>query len=76
MDRYSREPRRDAVKVEKFEGCKTEVKENIERRKRLAPREKVQGDKKKTIKKIYGRLRQEIGMKTCLCTVQWTSRKR
>ena len=43
--------------------CKTEVKENIEIRERLALRKKV---KEEEHLEIYGRLREEIGMKAYL----------
>ena len=48
--------------TDKFGGYKTEVKEKIEMRERLSLRTKV---KEEEHLEIYGRLREEIGMKTC-----------
>ena len=53
----------EILSIEKFEGYKTEVKENIEIRERLALRNKV---KEEEHLEIYGCLREEIGMKTYL----------
>ena len=53
----------DIVSIEKFAGYKTEVKERIEIRERLALRNKV---KEGEHLEIYGGLREEIGMKTHL----------
>ena len=49
--------------MEKFGGYKTEVKEIIEVRKRLALRNKVKEEKHLD---IHGELREDIGMKTYL----------
>ena len=48
------------VSIEKLGGYKTEVKERIEERKRLVLRNKVKEEKHL---KIYGGLREDIGMK-------------
>ena len=53
----------EILSIEKFAGYKTEVKERIEIRERLALRNKV---KEEEHLKVYGGLREEIGMKTCL----------
>ena len=58
--------------MKKFGGYKTEVKERIEIRERLALRNKV---KKEEHLEIFAGLREEIGMKH-ICTAQWTTRKR
>ena len=51
------------LSIEKFAGHKTELKERVERRQRLALRTKV---KEEGNLEIYGGLREEIGIKTCL----------
>ena len=51
------------LSIEKFAGYKTEVKEKIEMRGRLALRSKV---KEEEDLEVYGGLREEIGMKTYL----------
>ena len=54
----------EILSIEKFAGCKTEVKQNIEIRERLALRNSV---KEEEHLEIYGGLlREEIGMKTYL----------
>ena len=53
----------DIMPVEKFAGYKTEAKERIEVRGRLALRNKV---KEEEHLEIYGGLREEIGIKTYL----------
>ena len=62
MEGYRTKPRRDTVHREVW-GYKTEVKERIEMRERLALRNKV---KEEEHLEIYGRLREEIGTKTYL----------
>ena len=57
------ENQEEILSIEKFAGCKTEIKEKIEIRERLALRNKV---KEKQHLEIYGGLREEIGMKTYL----------
>ena len=51
------------LSIEKFGGYKTEVKQRIEERERLALRNNVKGEKHL---EIYGGLREDIGMKTYL----------
>ena len=53
----------EVLSTEKFGGYKTEVKERIEERGRLALRNKVKAQKHV---EIYGGLREKIGMKTYL----------
>ena len=48
-----------------------EIGEKIERRERLAPRNKVESGKHL---EVYGGLSEGIGMKTCLHAAQWTSK--
>ena len=50
----------EILSIEKFAGCKTEVKEKTEILERLALRIKV---KEEEHLEIYGELREEIGMK-------------
>ena len=52
----------EILSIDKFAGYKTEAKEKIEMRERLALRNKV---KEEEHLQIYGRSREEIGMKTC-----------
>ena len=54
---------KEMLAIEKFSGYKTEVKERIERRERLALRKKVEGEEHL---EIYGGLREGIGMKRYL----------
>ena len=62
MEGYRRKPRRYTIlSIEKFAGYKTIVKENKEIRERLALKNKVKEEERL---EIYGRLREEIGMKT------------
>ena len=61
----------EILSIDKFGGFKTEVKEVIEERGRLALRNKVKQGKHL---EIYGGLREDIGMKR-ICTAQWTTRK-
>ena len=51
------------MSIEKFGGYRTEVKEIIEEREKLALRTKVEEEKHL---EIYGGLREDIGMKTYL----------
>ena len=53
----------DIPPIEEFGGYKTDAKERIEIRERLPLRNKV---KEEDHLKVYGGLREEIGMKTCL----------
>ena len=51
----------EVLSIEKFGGYKTEVKERLEGRGRLALRNKVKEEKRF---EIYGRLREDVGVKT------------
>ena len=54
---------KEMLAIEKFSGYKTEVKERLERRERLALRKKVEGEEHL---EIYGGLKEGIGMKRYL----------
>ena len=53
----------EVLSIEKFGGYKTELKERIEEKERLALRNKVKEEK---LLEIYGGSREDIGMKTYL----------
>ena len=71
MEGNRRKPIRDYVYGEVW-GVQDKQKETVERRDRLALKKKVEGEEHLG---IYGRLREEIGMKR-IFTAQWTKRKR
>ena len=62
MEGYRRNPRKN-MSIEKFWGYKTPLKGRIERRERLALRNKVKEEEHLDIYEVYGGLRENIGMK-------------
>ena len=71
MEGFRGDKEKVLLSIEEFGGYKTEVKERIEERERLALRNKAKEEKHS---EIYGGLRQDIGRKRTY-TAQWTTRK-